>query len=211
MIGGRAPDSRIYRRQCRARLRGGPLKLTARKTAAACVPAGWTHRSVSPSGRASAGSFWTAGRFPSQIVAAIPDSLPTSAGVYKPRMNTKTVVLVWVFSAVFSLLVLFHNPAWRMPMRIAKRRWSLLQLVTPKETYNAMIEQMTKQMPSMAQNGARFHPTPKARWAKRWSRRFPYEDLANWTVDVYSTKFTTDKIKQLISFYKTPSAKKRRS
>ena len=33
-------------------------------------------------------------------------------------------------------------------------------------------------------------------------------DSANWTVDVYAARFSTEEIRQLIAFYKTPTGKK---
>jgi hypothetical protein len=36
----------------------------------------------------------------------------------------------------------------------------------------------------------------------------PYADLAQWTVEIYTTRFTTDEIKALMAFYKTPVGKK---
>lgn len=82
-------------------------------------------------------------------------------------------------------------------------------MVTPQETYQAMIAQMTKQMlASMAQSGAKVPPDTESKMGKAVVEALPYNDLANWTVDVYATRFTTDEIRQLITFYKTPVGKK---
>ena len=90
-----------------------------------------------------------------------------------------------------------------------KTTMELVQLVTPKDTYNAMIEQMTKQMlASMQQSGAKVPPDTESKMGKAVIEALPYDDLASWTVDVYATRFTTDEIKQLIAFYKTPVGKK---
>jgi hypothetical protein len=81
----------------------------------------------------------------------------------------------------------------------------LVKLVTPKETYLAMIQQMGKQtLLSIQQSGAKLPPDAEKKINQAVIEALPYEDLANWTVEVYATRFTTDEIKQLTAFYKTP-------
>ncbi len=85
----------------------------------------------------------------------------------------------------------------------------LVQMVTPQETYQAMIAQMSKQMlASMAQSGAKVPPDTDVKMGKAVVEALPYADLANWTVDVYAARFSTEEIRQLIAFYKTPTGKK---
>ena len=82
-------------------------------------------------------------------------------------------------------------------------------MVTPQETYQAMIAQMTKQMlASMQQSGANVPAGTEEKMGKAVVEALPYNDLANWTVEVYATRFTTDEVRQLINFYKTPVGKK---
>ena len=124
-------------------------------------------------------------------------------------MNTQKRSFGLGLLCCLSLLVSVSQPSVAYADADRKATMELVQLVTPKETYNAMIEQMTKQMlASMAQNGANVPPDTESKMGKAVVEALPYEDLANWTVDVYSTKFTTEEIKQLISFYKTPVGKK---
>lgn len=110
-------------------------------------------------------------------------------------------------SLVLGLSLFGVQPAWADADR--KVTMELVQLVTPQETYKAMIEQMTKQMlGSMQQSGAKVPPGTDTKMGQAVSEVLPYDDLANWTVDVYVKRFTTEEIKQLIVFYKTPVGKK---
>jgi hypothetical protein len=85
----------------------------------------------------------------------------------------------------------------------------LVQLVTPPENYQAMISQMTTQMlASMQQTGAKVPPDAQSKMALAVTDALPYNDLAQWTVEIYSARFSTEEIKQLIAFYKTPVGKK---
>lgn len=85
----------------------------------------------------------------------------------------------------------------------------LVQLVTPQENYQSMISQMTKQMlASMQGAGGKIPPEAEGKMARAVTEALPYNDLAAWTVEIYSARFTTEEIKQLIAFYKTPVGKK---
>ena len=69
---------------------------------------------------------------------------------------------------------------------------------------------MTKQMlASMAQSGARFR-RHRVEDGQAVVEALPYSDLANWTVDVYATRFTTeDRPAHLV--YKTPVGRRPRA
>jgi hypothetical protein len=85
----------------------------------------------------------------------------------------------------------------------------LVKLVTPLETYQAMIEQMSKQMlASMRQSGVQLPPDVESKLGKAVMEALPYDELTGWTVEVYAPRFTTDEIRQLIAFYNTPTGKK---
>lgn len=85
----------------------------------------------------------------------------------------------------------------------------LVQLVTPPETYTAMIDQMSRQMiASIAQSGAKLPPDADKKIIKAVTDVLPYKELIGWTIDVYASKYTTEEIKQLTAFYKTPVGKK---
>ena len=85
----------------------------------------------------------------------------------------------------------------------------LVQLVTPQDTYQAMISTMTTQMmASLSQSGAKMPADAANKMGKAVMEALPYNDLAQWTVEIYASRFTTDEIKQMIAFYKTPVGKK---
>jgi hypothetical protein len=85
----------------------------------------------------------------------------------------------------------------------------LAKLVTPPETYQAMIEQMSKQMiASMRQSGAQLPVDVDSKLGQAVMEALPYDELMTWTVEVYAPRFTTDEIRQLIAFYNTPTGKK---
>lgn len=91
----------------------------------------------------------------------------------------------------------------------AKVTMELVQLVTPQETYQAMISTMTTQMmASLSQSGAKMPADAANKMGKAVMEALPYNDLAQWTVEIYASRFTTDEIKQMITFYKTPVGKK---
>lgn len=85
----------------------------------------------------------------------------------------------------------------------------LVKLVTPEDTYKAMIGQMTTQMlGSMQQSGGKVQPDVESKMGKVVMEALPYSDLTAWTVEIYAARFTTDEIKALIAFYQTPVGKK---
>lgn len=85
----------------------------------------------------------------------------------------------------------------------------LVRMVTPAETYAAMTDQISKQMlTSMRQSGATLPPDIETKMKKVVSEILPYEELAGWSADVYATRFTTEELKQLMAFYKTPLGQK---
>ena len=91
----------------------------------------------------------------------------------------------------------------------AKVTMELVQLVTPQETYQAMITTMTTQMmASLQQSGAKMPQDAAGKMGKTVMEALPYNDLAQWTVEIYASRFSTDEIKQMIAFYKTPVGKK---
>ena len=86
---------------------------------------------------------------------------------------------------------------------------NLAKLVTPLETYQAMIGQMSTQMlASMRQSGVQLPPDVESKLGAAVMEALPYDEIMNWTVEVYAPRFTTDEIRQLIAFYNTPTGKK---
>ncbi len=86
----------------------------------------------------------------------------------------------------------------------------LVQLVTPKPRYDAMMSQMVDQMvPAMtAQTGKAMTPEMKTKLLAAVNEAVPYEELVQWSADIYAELFTAAELKQLIQFYETPVGKK---
>ena len=116
----------------------------------------------------------------------------------------------FVFVLGLALLGLFGSTAPAAAEADVKVTKDLVQMVTPLETYQAMISQMTKQMLASMQQAGGKAPPPDAetKMGKAVMEALPYDDLSNWTVEIYAARFSTEEIKQLIAFYKTPVGKK---
>ena len=81
----------------------------------------------------------------------------------------------------------------------------LVRMVTPQEIYAAMLDQITKQMlASMRQSGATLPPDVETKMKKVVGEVLPYDELAGWSADVYSARFSNEELRQLMAFYKTP-------
>src|SRR5579864_6880708 len=90
-----------------------------------------------------------------------------------------------------------------------KLTMELVKLVTPAETYQAILQQMSRQLlASMQQSGVPLPPDVDSKMAQAVMEALPYDELTSWTVEVYAPRFTTDEIRQLIAFYNTPTGKK---
>ena len=90
-----------------------------------------------------------------------------------------------------------------------KAALELVRLVTPPEAYEQMMQQMIGSMlPAMQQQGAQFPPDAAEKMQKALREVLTYDELLNWTADVYATRFSVVEMKQLIVFYKTPVGKK---
>jgi uncharacterized protein len=85
----------------------------------------------------------------------------------------------------------------------------LVQLVTPRETYQGVVEQMTSQMMAgMQQRGVGFPPEAASKIKRAITEALPYTELVEWTVEIYATRFNAEEIKQLLAFFKTPAGRK---
>jgi hypothetical protein len=92
-----------------------------------------------------------------------------------------------------------------------KLTMDLVKLVTPPENYQAIIQQMTRQLvASMQQSGVPLPPDVDSKMAQAVMEALPYDDLTSWNVEVYAPRFTTDEIRQLIAFYNTQPARRQR-
>jgi len=86
----------------------------------------------------------------------------------------------------------------------------LMKSIVPRGAYDAMLEQMYAQMSAtMQQIGGKPIPASKQKALKEAVQEcMPYDDLVNWSADVYAKHFTRKELDDLAAFYKTPTGKK---
>jgi uncharacterized protein len=85
----------------------------------------------------------------------------------------------------------------------------LTRLVVPKETYDAMLDQMmTNLMASMTQAGAKISAKDAGKLKDAVAEVIPYDEMVQWNTEIYASKFTADELKELIKFYNSPVGKK---
>jgi hypothetical protein len=90
-----------------------------------------------------------------------------------------------------------------------KLTMELVKLVTPAETYQAILQQTSRQLlASMQQSGVPLPPDIDSKLVQAVMEALPYDELTSWTVEVYAPRFTSDEIRELIAFYNTPTGKK---
>jgi hypothetical protein len=86
----------------------------------------------------------------------------------------------------------------------------LMRTIVPRAAYDSMLDQMYQQMSAtMQQMGGKGIPASKQKALKEAVQEcMPYDDLLNWSADVYTKHFTRKEIDDLAAFYKTPTGKK---
>jgi hypothetical protein len=86
----------------------------------------------------------------------------------------------------------------------------LMHAILPKGAYDAMLDQMYTQMSaSMQQMGGEGMTVGRKNALKAAVQEsLPYDDLINWTAEVYTKHFNRKEIDDLAAFYKTPTGKK---
>src|SRR3954468_23676034 len=86
----------------------------------------------------------------------------------------------------------------------------LMHAILPKGAYDAMLDQMYTQMSaSMQQMGGQGMTAAKKNALKAAVQEsLPYDDLINWTAEIYTKHFNRKEIDDLAAFYKTPTGKK---
>ncbi len=91
-----------------------------------------------------------------------------------------------------------------------KATLELMRSVLPPEAYDAMLDQMYQQMSQgMKQMGAPGLSPEKQEALKAAVKEcLPYEELLQWTAEVYARHFTKKEIEDLAAFYRTPTGKK---
>jgi hypothetical protein len=104
--------------------------------------------------------------------------------------------------------------AWAVAQGAAKddraATMELMRTIVPKPAYDSMLEQMYAQMSAtMQQMGGQAIPANKQKAMKEAVQEcLPYDDLLNWSADVYTKHFSRKEIDDLATFYKTPTGKK---
>ena len=86
----------------------------------------------------------------------------------------------------------------------------LMRSVVPRAAYEAILEQTYTQMSAtMQQMGGKPIPASKQKALRdAVAECMSYDDLVNWSTDVYLKHFTRKEIDDLAAFYRTPTGKK---
>ena len=86
----------------------------------------------------------------------------------------------------------------------------LMRTIVPPAAYDAMLAIMYQQMSAtMQQMGGKGIPASKQKALKEAVQEcLTYDDLLNWSADVYTKHFTRKEIEDIAAFYKTPTGKK---
>lgn len=122
----------------------------------------------------------------------------------------KPLLRAWLVSfAALLLFSLVSLPSARAGEAERKLALELTRLVMPKEAHNAVIDQTVGNlMTSIQQTGAKLSTKDAGKLKSIIREVMPYEELVQFNVDIYASKFTADELKELIKFYNTPVGKK---
>jgi len=113
-----------------------------------------------------------------------------------------------------SLVSITSFAAWALAEGASKEdkaaTMELMRQIVPRAAYDAMMDQMYQQMSAtMQQMGGKGIPASKQKGLKEAVQEcLPYDDLLNWSAEVYTKHFTRKEIDDLAVFYKTPTGKK---
>jgi uncharacterized protein len=118
-------------------------------------------------------------------------------------------------SALLVFFLLGADPAASHPQLAEQRALALqlVELVQPESSYRAGLQQMMDQMvPSLeAQARASGKPLPpdyKQRINAALLEVVPYQEMKQWSAEIYAQRFTAPELKQLLGFYRTPVGRK---
>lgn len=89
----------------------------------------------------------------------------------------------------------------------------LVQEVTPRDMFDRMmaqmLETMTRQMEAqLARDGAAVPPDFSGKMKRVVDAMISYDEMMQWSAEIYAKRFTLAEIKELASFYRTPVGKK---
>jgi len=125
------------------------------------------------------------------------------------RKGTRVVVNTGI---VFVLMTAVA--AWAVAQNAAKddraATQELMRSVVPRAAYEAILEQTYTQMSAtMQQMGGKLMPASKQKALREAvAECMSYDDLVNWSTDVYLKHFTRKEIDDMAAFYRTPTGKK---
>jgi len=105
----------------------------------------------------------------------------------------------------FLFAFLIAVPATQAAENARPAALSLVRLITPRDRYQGMLEQLARPLivaaeqkdPQQIEAGA-------ASIRAAAGKALPYEDLLDWTADVYAAHFSAGELRQLEKFYRTP-------
>lgn len=127
------------------------------------------------------------------------------------RSPTSFLVATLVIS-VASLAPLRARAEAAAPPAAADRKTAteVCQLILTPDTYATMIDQMSVQMAAALQQQTGHGTVADARdkIKKAVTEAVPYDEVIGWNADLYASRFSTDELKQLAAFYRTPVGKK---
>jgi len=90
---------------------------------------------------------------------------------------------------------------------------ALVQEITPREMYDRMMNQMldgaSRQLQAQMQSqGTALPPDFNAKMKRVVNSLVSYDEMIQWSAEIYGKRFTLDEIKELRSFYHTPLGQK---
>ena len=107
----------------------------------------------------------------------------------------------------FLLVFLLSVPATQAAENARPAALSLVRLITPRDRYQGMLEQLARPLIVAAQREQKDPQQIEAGAASiraAAGKALPYEDLLDWTADVYAAHFSAAELRQLEKFYRTP-------
>lgn len=111
--------------------------------------------------------------------------------------------------AVIVLLAASSAHADAKPTDTTKARLSMARvivtLVTPKTHYDKMMDQVGQQMiAASAQQGAKLPADFHAKMKLVLNEALSYEEMIEWSAEIYAARFTLAELTELRGFYQTP-------
>ena len=113
-----------------------------------------------------------------------------------------------VMRSMVVAVLLVATPAWAGEKERAAAL-ELVKLVVPADTYAKMIEQLVAAMSEQYRAQGEKLPADFATKIEAAVKEvIPYNEVLNWTVDIYAARFTVAELKEIGQFYQTPVGKK---